>query len=71
MNATMWYRWVEADMKVPAHWDFNHLEDGYDENRTHPTSKMPVHDKTWKGGKWKAEAATLENGVLTKVCTSS
>jgi hypothetical protein len=58
--ATLWYRWVKTD-KGAWVWDFNHLEDGHCQNDL-PTPKMPIHNQTWKGGKW-AKAHVQLNGT--------
>jgi len=58
--ATLWYRWVR-DEKGFAYWDFNHLEDGHCPNNL-PTPKHPIHNQTWKGGKW-AKAHVQLNGT--------
>ena len=56
---TLWYRWV-VDTNKTGRWDFNHIDDEYDLMITHPQSKVPDHDKVWKGGQWKSEQKYLD-----------
>lgn len=67
MKVTAWYRWVVDAAHPHGFWDFNHIEDGYDPNREHPTSKVPEHDKMWKGGSWAPIECQLVNGKLVTV----
>lgn len=57
---TAWYRWTVDKEHPLGFWDFNHMEDGFVQTVTHPTSKTPEHDKIWKGGKWFGARAHLE-----------
>lgn len=59
-QATLWYRWVKND-KGEGFWEFNHLEDDHCSN-DHPTSKLPIHDHVWKGGKWAKDHVYLDQG---------
>lgn len=51
---TIWYR--RDDNNV---YQLNHIEDGFDLNRTSPTPKIPEHIKMWKNGKWAMQRAEL------------
>lgn len=57
---TAWYRWTVDTARPLGYWEFNHLEDGFVQTVTHPTSQVPEHDKLWKGGKWFGARAHLE-----------
>jgi len=68
--ATLWYRWVR-DERGSWYWDFNHLEDGHCLNSL-PTPKMPIHNQTWKGGKWgKVHVQLNRNNVVGHFVTTN
>lgn len=62
---TLWYR-EQRDDKGNKFWDFNHLFVGLDD-KDHPTSKVPEHDKLWKGGRWTKVTAVLRGNKLSEI----
>lgn len=60
---TVWYR-EARDEFGNKFWDHNHIFDGFDAG-DHPTSKVPAHDKLWKGGRWAKVTAVLRGNRLT------
>jgi hypothetical protein len=65
MLVTLWYRQSKNDQKELV-WDFNHLEDGWDDNATYPTPKTP-EQTSWSKASWKKEKAELINNVVNRV----
>ena len=51
---TLWSR-----MNDKKQFELNHLEDGWC-TVERPTPKMPIHERTWAGGKWQAELVWID-----------
>lgn len=59
---TLWSRMNDKQQFV-----LNHLEDGWC-TADHPTVKMPIHARTWAGGKWQSELVWIDlNGKIQRL----
>jgi hypothetical protein len=64
MIITKWFRQVKNDAGEKF-WDFNHIDDGYNPELSHPRPKTEEH-KSWKNSTWLSEKAQLIDGKVVK-----